>query len=148
MSYWEHIKEAYKKTNIYDGGGLFRYDFERLPADIGDLLAAHWTLSEISNGGLHQFFANPTGVLAPEAVRGFERMGLPAVAVLIREAMAHFGSSYPREWRRRESFLDSHGPEIFEPIERQLYTIGSPNLDRIYDVMDEYATRNAAEPKD
>ena len=45
MSYWEHIKEAYKETSIYDGGVTFRYEFARLPAHIGDLLAAHWTLS-------------------------------------------------------------------------------------------------------
>src|SRR5688572_20171742 len=144
MSYWEHIKEAYDKTSIYDGGVTFRHEFARLPAHVGDLLAAHWTLSEISNGGLHQFFANPTGVLAPEAAQGFERMGLPQVADVIRRAMAHFDGAYPREQQDREPFLDSHGPEVFDPLEQQLYEIGSPYLGRIYDVMDQYATRTAA----
>jgi hypothetical protein len=144
MSYWEHIKEAYKKTSIYDGAVTFRYEFARLPAHIGDILAAHWTLSEISNGGLHQFFANPAGVLAPEAAQGFERMGLPEVAELIRQAMSHFDGTYPREKQDREAFLDSHGPEIFEPLERHLYEIGSPNLSRIYEVMNQYATRTVA----
>ena len=32
MSYWEHIKQAYDKTSIYDGGVAFRYEFARLPA--------------------------------------------------------------------------------------------------------------------
>jgi hypothetical protein len=142
MSYWEHIKDAYKRTSIYDGAVTFRYEFARLPAHIGDLLAAHWILSEISNGGLHQFFANPTGVLAPEAAQSFERMGLSEVAELIRRAMAHFDGTYPREQQDREPFLASHGPEVFEPLERRLYEIGSPELGRLYNVMDEYATRN------
>src|SRR5215213_4929961 len=43
MSYWEHIKEAYDKVSIYDGGVTFRWELARLPAHIGDLLAAHWT---------------------------------------------------------------------------------------------------------
>ena len=144
MSYWDHIKDAYEKTSIYDGGVAFRSEFARLPAHIGDLLAVHWALSEIENGGFHQFFANPTGVLAPEAAQGFERIGLPEVADLIRRAVAHFEGAYPREQHERWPFLDSHGPEVFESLERRLYEIGSPNLGRIYDRMDEYARRNAS----
>ena len=143
MNYWDHIKEAYEQTSIYDGAAIFRHQFGRLPGPTGDLLAAHWILSEISNGGLHQFFANPTGVLAPEAAQGLERMGLPEVAQLIRRAMEHFDGTYPREREDREAILDLHGPEVFEPLERQLYEIGSPDFGRIYNVMDEYAIRNA-----
>jgi hypothetical protein len=63
-------------------------------------------------------------------------MGLPKVADLIAQAMAHFCSTYPREKEHREPFFESHGSEVFEPQERQLYEIGSPNLGRIYDAMD------------
>lgn len=144
MSYWDHIESAYQKTSIHDGGIIFSTEFARLPAPVGDLLAAHWTLSEISNGGLHQFFLNPTGVLAPEAAQGFERMGLSPIAELIREAMAQFGRTYPREQEHREPFLAAHPPEVFAPLERRLYEIGSPNLGHIYDLMDAYAERNLA----
>ena len=144
MSYWEHIEEAYNRTSIYDGAGCFLRDFAGLPTHIGDLLAAHWVLSEVSNSGFHQFFANPTGVLAPEAVKGFERMGLPEVGDLIRLAIQFFGHTYPREQLDRDQFLDSHGPKFFEPLEQRLYEIGSPNLRRIYEAMDEYSARNAA----
>lgn len=144
MSYWNHIEAAYKDTSIYDGGVIFCREFARLPSHISDLLAAHWILAEISNGGLHQFFANSTGVLAPEAAQGFLHMGLPQVADLIRQAMGHFGSTYPREEEHRGPFLESHGPEVFEPLERQLYETGSPDLSRIYDVMDAYAKLTVA----
>jgi hypothetical protein len=150
MSYWDRIQNAFKSTSIYDGADRFCGQFAELPTNIGDLLAAHWILSEVSNGGLHQFFANPTGVLAPEAAQGFERMGLPEVADVIRRAMAMFEGTYPREQLDREAFLSSHGPEAFEPLERQLYEVGSPDLGRLYDIMNEYAARTAepgASPK-
>src|SRR5688572_9891697 len=130
MSYWEHIEEAYGATSIHDGPVTFLAQFSRLPEYVGDLLAAHWALSEISNGGLHQFFLNSTGVLAPEAARGFERMGLPQVAELLREGMASFDGTYPREQLARDPFLLAHGREFFEPLEQRLYEVGSPNLSR------------------
>jgi hypothetical protein len=146
MSYWKHIKMAFDQTSIYDGAATFHREFTQLPEYIGDLLAAHWMLSEISNGGFHQFFANPTGVLAPEAAQGFTRMGHLEVGELIRRAMAHFGDVYPCEQDDRELFLKSHGPELFEPLEQRLYEIGSPSLDKIYDAMDLYARHNSTSP--
>src|SRR5437899_2694015 len=131
MSYWDHIKQAYKAVSIYDGADVFLREFRRLPVHIGDLLATHWTLSEISNGGLHQFFFNSTGVLAPEAAQAFDRMGLVEVAASLRSAMAGFGETYPREVEQREPFLAQHGPEVFESFEEKLYGVGAPNLGRI-----------------
>src|SRR5207237_7122921 len=101
MSYWDHIKQPFKAVSIYDGADVFLREFSRLPIHVGDLLATHWTLSEISNGGLHQFFLNPTGVLAPEAAQGLDRMGLTDVAVLLRRAMARFDETYPRKQGER-----------------------------------------------
>lgn len=155
--YWDHIRQAYEEVSIYDGADDFVAAFQQLPDYVGDLLAAHWILSEVSNGGLLQFFLNPTGVLAPEAVQGFERMGLPEVARLVRDAMVYFGPTYPREMEEREVFFArQHGQRPddedwqpfahrpFESIENTLYEIGAHDLGKIYDVMDLYAARNAA----
>ena len=155
--YWNHVRQAYRDVSIYDGAKVCLPAFQRLPAYVGDLLAAYWFLSELSNGGLLQFFLNPAGVLAPEAAQGFERMGLPQVAELVRKAMAYFGPTYPREMEERVAFLarqSGHTPEDedwqpfahqpFDAIERRLYEIGAPDLSTIYDVMDMYAARNAA----
>jgi hypothetical protein len=144
MSYWDRIKKPFGEVSVHDSSDAFLRTFSQLPIYVGDLLATHWALSEISNGGLHQLFRNPTGVLVPEAVQGFERMGLSDVADLIRRAMTHFGQVYPREQRERLPFLVHHGPEVFELLERKLYDVGAPDLGRIYDVMDHYAQQNAA----
>ncbi len=155
--YWDHVKDAYEEVSIYNGADVFLRAFRKLPEYVGDLLAVHWTLSEVANGGFLQFFLNSTGVLAPEAARAFERMGLPEVAQLVCRAMAYFGQTYPREMKEREQFLaqqSGHEPgdqdwepfddRPFEEIERRLYEFGASNLSKIYAVMDSYARQNAA----
>ena len=75
--------------------------------------------SDIRNGGLHQFFSNDTGVLAPEAVKGFRAMALDACADAVDRAMQFFGSAYPRARDVREEALDDlelRDPENWDPF--------------------------------
>lgn len=60
------------------------------------LYAIWWCDSEVRNGGFHQFYANPTGVVAPEAAEGFAAIGLARVAEIVRETMNVFGTPFPR----------------------------------------------------
>lgn len=71
----------------------------------GLLVAAHWCQSEVCNGGLHQFFSNSTGVLAPEAIRGFELLQIAEVPRIVAAAVAMFGSTYPRDREARSHRL-------------------------------------------
>lgn len=105
--YWKAIEPIWKKISIYDGGDVFLKQFGAVRPELGHLFAAHWCKSEIDNGGFHQFFYNPTGVLAPEAAEGFQAIGLSDTAELIREAIKSFGSPYPREQEVRMAFLDA-----------------------------------------
>ncbi len=54
------------------------------PRDIQLLIATDYGKSDIENGGFHQFFSNPTGVLAPEMIEWFERAGLAESASVLR----------------------------------------------------------------
>jgi len=73
------------------------------PAQI-NLFAAYWCQAEVLNGGFEQYFENPDGRLAPEAVRGFKAMGLPKAARLLQKAMKCLGKPFPRDgddrWER------------------------------------------------
>ncbi|MCW8133282.1 MAG: DUF4375 domain-containing protein [Planctomycetota bacterium] len=69
-------------------------------------MAAHWCQSEVGNGGFHQFFTNPTGVLAPEALEGFESIQRPDLARLLRSAMLYFGEPFPRDQEVRIAALE------------------------------------------
>jgi hypothetical protein len=57
----------------------------------------HWCQSEVCNGGFHQFFHNSTGLLAPEAVDGFEAIGARELGSTTGEAMRYFGLPFPRD---------------------------------------------------
>jgi len=143
-SYWNHIKEAGVKVSIYDGVEVFKAGFGEYPSWVGDLLAVHWILSEVSNGGLKQFFWNSTGILAPEAVEGFSQMGLPEVAKVVKEAMAFFGAEYPRDKNRRRELLGDCEGSPFVAMEERLYALSDDGFEKFYETMDDYAKKNAA----
>ncbi len=104
-SYWDLVEPVWKKISIYDGPEAFLSQFRSFPAVPGNLFAAHWCQSEVRNGGLHQFFSNSTGVLAPEALSGFQAIGLTEWATILDEAMRFFGPSYPRDRETRIAVL-------------------------------------------
>lgn len=96
-TYWQAIEPVWQQMSIYDGPDVFLDQLRSIQPEQGHLFAAHWCHSEVCNGGFHQFFTNPTGVLAPEAAAGFRAIGLEGCAKLIEQAMAYFGLPYPRE---------------------------------------------------
>lgn len=66
---------------------------------------------EFENGGVHQFFYNAEGAIAPEVVEVLEEIGLARQAALLRRGIAMFKAPYPRdtEQRREASFHDHDG---------------------------------------
>jgi hypothetical protein len=153
-SYWWHIDAAYREVNIYDGVEAFQASYAPLPGHIKDLVAAHWFLSEVANGGVMQFFINPTGVLAPECLAAFANLGLNEVAAILEKCVAKLGPSYPRDHDERVArvvkIIGSEDPSVifsatlFAKEESELYGFGGQGLDRIYDRMDAYAKEKRA----
>ena len=99
--YWSLLEPVWDSISIYEGPATFIHQFRNARPVVGHLFAAHWCQSEVCNGGFHQFFYNPTGVLAPEAYNGFRAIGLLEWARLLQEAMRFFGRPYPREQEDR-----------------------------------------------
>jgi hypothetical protein len=67
--------------------------------------------SEFENGGVHQFFYNSDGAIAPEVQDALAELGLDRQAELIGRGIAMFGKAYPRdtEQRRETHFHDHEG---------------------------------------
>jgi Domain of unknown function (DUF4375) len=97
--YWDSLTGAWADVND------FLRVYRQAPQVVQHLYAAHWCQSEVCNGGLHQFFHNSTGILAPEAVVGFKAIGLKELASTVQEAMDYFGNTYPRERSARLMLL-------------------------------------------
>ena len=104
MSVWDAI-------SIYHAPDIFLTQFNSAPVAARSLFAAHWCQSEVRNGGLHQFFSNSTGILAPEAIAAYQMIGMPKLASVIEAAARWFGSDYPRRREIREELLDSYETE-------------------------------------
>jgi len=119
--YWDVIKPHWKRVTIYDGSDPFLREYARTPEAARNLLSAHWCQSEVCNGGLHQFFSNPTGVLAPEAAVGYDAIGLPGLGSVVQRAMLFFGRAYPRAQQERQQALQGHAqvhPDAWDPFEK------------------------------
>ena len=121
MGYWDLVEPIWETVSIYDGPDIFLRQYNASPEASRILFAAHWTQSEVLNGGFGQYFSNSTGVLAPEAVVAFRALGMPQAAAILEQAMAFFDFPYPRDRGQREDALeaafDASGDDDFDPFQ-------------------------------
>ena len=153
--YWAYTESVIDAVIDLLDDDAFPAKFKQFPQWKGDLAAAHLVLIELGNGGLCQFFLNSTGIVAPEALAAFRRIGLPVIADTLEEAMRSFGPDYPRERDTRNALLAAktgHSPDdpkwdpythgYFKELDPRLF--GGRDFDQFYDALDAYAKANAA----
>jgi Domain of unknown function (DUF4375) len=99
------LAPIWDRIPIYDDPNSILKALAATPKPQALLFAAHWCQSEVCNGGLHQFFYNSTGILAPEAEAAFRFIGLPVAADALASAVRMFGPDYPRARELRLSRL-------------------------------------------
>ena len=121
-SYWSRVEPFWNDCPIDDPAAFLAF-YRSMPAVARDLLTTHWVVSEVCNGGFHQLFTNPTGVLVPEAVSGFRSMALVELADITFEAASFFGHVYPRKQMARIEALEryaasSRSPNDWNPFDR------------------------------
>ncbi len=144
--YWRVIDSVWDTLSIDDGPETFLKQFRAIPPEAGHLLAATWCSSEARNGGFRQFFWNSTGMLAPEAVDGFQAIGMYELADVLKEAMQFFGKTYPRDRKERQEKLadvpleSRAGGNVFEELNQRFYAwLSVEKVGRFERVADEYA---------
>ena len=78
-----------------------------LPIEQRTLLAMEFFNTEFSNGGVHQFFLNSSGAVAPEVYDAFREMDLPRQAAIYKRGLDMFGNKYPRDTQvRRDKYFN------------------------------------------
>jgi hypothetical protein len=143
--YWSVLEPFWDHVNIYDGPDQFLATYQAIPVVPRVLYAAHFCESEITNGGLHQFFSNDTGVLAPEAIQSFRALRLPTAAAILAEAMTFFGPVYPRDRATRLERLGTIPGEErsewdpFFHLDDQFYESLGPAHRAFFDALDLFA---------
>ena len=121
-SYWDLLEPHWSELGNYDSEADWRNIVDRFPRPIILLYAAHFSQSEICNGGLLQLFKNSSGVFAPEAVDGFRAIGMPLLADVLQAAMSTLGPEYPRDRQQRWDALAiaaKRTPEELEAIQKK-----------------------------
>jgi hypothetical protein len=111
-SYRELVDPLYETLVTWKTADLYLERTRGIREDLALLFGAHLAYWEIGNGGFTQFFWNSSGIVAPEAVRGFRMLGMPRSAEIVERAMLHFGQPFPRDWETRQAMFDE-GEEPF-----------------------------------
>ena len=105
-----HYKEAidYAEERIAADGEVEEYldSLNDVPEEIAWLFAADICQDEVLDAGFEQYFFGFGGMVAPEAVKGFEAIGQGSAAGLLKAVMEKFGPEYPRDRFDRLGFLD------------------------------------------
>ena len=149
-SSWDLIAPYWDSFDMRTEAAL-RECLASMPESVADVICIHWLSSEVANGGFHQLFTNSTGILAPEAVGGLQKLGLTELYNIAREALDFFPLPYPRSQRDRIAFLNAAVPantsensseqwDPFYALNGQFYA--SAEFEDLDAILDAYATRN------
>ena len=130
---WEVIAPAYQHVDIYNGPEELAKTIAPLTPGQRALLALHWCVAEVCNGGFDQFFTNSTGVIAPVALEGAQRTGAQEMAELLRRAYSAFPGGSPSQVREeREEFLESLDEDardgMWESLDEAFYVLMDSEL--------------------
>lgn len=86
--------------------------FENLDDIEKEAIALFWLDGEVDNGGLHQYFLNSSGDMAPYAVAGLERLNAKEALALLKSAMKKLKRGpYPTDQEERYDLLDAFGDD-------------------------------------
>ncbi len=107
-----------------------------MPTEHRTLLVMDIFNAEFSNGGVHQFFFNSSGAVAPEVYEAFRELGLERQAAIYKRALDMFPGTYLRDMQKRRDkfFSEEWGPwdEKLQKLTDEFYELdGGPTLVRV-----------------
>ncbi|MCL2495745.1 MAG: DMP19 family protein, partial [Oscillospiraceae bacterium] len=93
-------------VSIYDGEKKYNEDLGRFTLPQRYVFAIQWYAAEVNNGGHAQFYYNSTGIVYPDALRGFQEIGHQRAYDILNETIALAGGKIPLDRSRREKLFD------------------------------------------
>lgn len=113
------IDPVWWTADIYGSPAEYEASVAAFTAPQRHLFAVRWYESETTNGGHHQFFANPTAVLWPDALAGFDAFRWDAAATNLRDALRIVNPSghVPRDGGTRGHRLERIAPRAFQSVD-------------------------------
>jgi hypothetical protein len=138
--YWTVLQPMWDRFDIGPDAAESLREWAEWPVKARTLYAVHVCHCEVCNGGLTQYFDGPGGLLAPEATAGFEAVGMPRIADVLRQAMALFGEPYPRSVAERVTALEVVGEaDPFRELDNQFLAALDSEAGGVVAACDHYA---------
>ena len=116
------IEPVYWQADIY--GSLRDYEASLAPFTQRQrlMLALHWYVSEVNNGGHDQFYENSTGIVWPDALAALEAIEVQDGAAILRESASRLGEPPSRDRSERQKQLASSNAE-FQDLDDRFYEL-------------------------
>lgn len=120
--YFPVIEPAFWSVSIYDGPEQYERDLANFSHEQRLLLAYHWYLSEVNNGGHEQFYDNSTGIVWMDALKAFEAIGVQSVVTIIQKSANRLGGKPSLDREERQQQLEDFDPD-FEDLDQELFAL-------------------------
>ena len=122
--YFIVIEPVFWSVSIYDGPDRYEEDLSNFSVEQRLVLAYHWYLSEVNNGGHDQFYYNSTGIVWPDALKAFREIGHPEVVAIISASVSRLGGTPSLDRGERQEQLEQMDAD-FDDLDEELYRLQS-----------------------
>lgn len=116
------IEPVWWLASIYDGPGTYESSLAPFTSSQRLVWAMLWYQAEVNNGGHHQFYYNPTGIVWRDALDGFEAIGAPEAAAILQESADRLGGNPSLDYETRQGQLDTMAPD-FGDLDSRFYQL-------------------------
>ena len=143
--WWSVIENLYWRADLSRGRKRLEATLRQATAGQRALLAIHWWQSEMDNGGFHQFFWNPSGLLIDDVLSGLARVEAQPHAGLLRRALALFPGGRPPAASRLQRTLDAIPPRRFAALDGEFQRLCGRRPTRLDGLCARYVRSNLDE---
>jgi len=117
-----------EQFNFYEGRVKWENSIKDIPQPAIYLFSVHWLHLEVFNGGFWQYFYNSTSICYPEAMEGFDAIGMPDVTKIIETAVKRVGSPFPYENEIRKNIVGPPNQRMdFNDLDDKFYALADTN---------------------
>lgn len=119
---WKIIAPLQQTVSIYDTVKEYEFDLKKFTTEQRFVFAINWYITEINNGGHHQFYFNSTGIVFDDALQGLKTIGASEYLNILEEANLRMADGLSQEREVRIDFLHEHKIN-FDDLDTRFYEL-------------------------
>jgi hypothetical protein len=124
---WMVIEPLYEVVDLAAPSNAVREILDQSTAGQRALLAIHWFMGEVTNGGLLQFFENSAGCLSGDVLAGLDLTGAGGYPRVLRQALDRLpDGAATKEWVERQSLVEALDEDAFDDLDDEFFALNGP----------------------